>query len=129
MDGSRRAQSFTVLAQYIDYNGERLYYRQELLYSIIMLCADIRSVSFFAGSRDIGSLDVQPLSDDASLKQTLKEHGLQFLSLKGRHYKEYEGEIIQQDPKSSIPLPPMPPGIGSPSQQNRSQLRFQVSKS
>ena len=89
---------------------------------------DFSNVPFFEGSKDIGSLVVQPLSDDANLKQTLKERGQLFVALKGRHYKEYEGEIIQQDTKSSSGPPPTvyPPGMMGPMRQRRPLLRFQV---
>jgi hypothetical protein len=116
--------SFAVRVQYIDYNGEHLYYRQDTLYSMVMLGANNSLVSFFSGPKDIGSLEVQPLADDA--KQTLKERGLIFVALKGRHYKEYEGEVIRQDEKSYGPNAP-PPGMGPVSrQQNRTLRRYQV---
>jgi len=56
------------------------------------------------------------------LKEELISRGAKFIALRGMHYLEYEGYIIQQDPKMQTPIMPMP-GV---SMAQPKPLRFQV---
>ena len=88
--------------------------------------ANNSGVPSFFDVKDIGSLATQPLSkDDARLKEELTSCGAKFVALRGMHYLEYEGHIIQQDPKAQTAAMPMPmPGVVMAPPQ---PLRFQVS--
>jgi|SRR5277367_2000634 len=69
---------------------------------------DDRQLPIFYEDRDIGSLEIQPLSHNATFKDELREMGRHFVSLKGRHFWEYDGQIIQVEVK---PVPSGPPTL------------------
>jgi len=56
------------------------------------LKADCSKINFYRGAREIGLLDVQPLSDQPDFKRELEERGQRFVALQGRHYRHYEGD-------------------------------------
>ena len=64
---------------------------------------NISHVPLFKYPKDVGFLELQPLKH---LKNELSARGKQFLRLRGSHYLQYIGDIIQHDTEVHMRLGP-----------------------
>jgi hypothetical protein len=96
--GWNREDSFTIRAQFIDYNGTSLHYISQSMYHLCK-SANFSGIELFTDVRDITSLGIQVLSDDVNKLKILRERGKKWVELSGppfevAHHLQYNGPII-----------------------------------
>jgi hypothetical protein len=98
-DGWNREDSFTIRAQFIDYNGASLHYISQSMYHLRTSTYYFSGIELFTDVRDITSLGIQVLSGDVNKMEILRERGKKWVELSGppdqvAHHLQYNGPII-----------------------------------